>query len=100
MDVTVAGREVGHTLLPDEKPEDQERRRLRTDDTPATHIHLPNPSFYPIVGAIGMFLMMFGLIVEGDTLFYLGPVHITVMSIAGILMLLFSIFGWSFEPAE
>jgi cytochrome c oxidase subunit 1 len=100
VNVTIAGREIGEIEAPDEKASDQERRRLDANDTAPVNIHLPNPSFYPIVGAIGMFLMMFGLIVEGDTLFYLGPVHITVMSIAGILMLLFSIFGWSFEPAE
>ncbi|MGC4191475.1 MAG: cytochrome c oxidase subunit I [Thermomicrobiales bacterium] len=100
VDITLAGREIGEIEAPDEDEHDQMRRRLATDDTEPLHIHMPNPSWYPIVGAIGMFLMMFGLITDKAVLFQLGPLDMTVMTIVGLLMLLFSIFGWSFEPAE
>ena len=100
VDVTLAGREVAEIEAPDEEEHDQVRRRLDTDDTAPVHIHLPNPSWYPIFGAIGLFLMMFGLITDKVVLFNLGPVDMTLMSIVGMLMLVFSIFGWSFEPAE
>ncbi|MGN6483426.1 MAG: cytochrome c oxidase subunit I [Thermomicrobiales bacterium] len=100
VDVTIAGREVAEIDAPDEEEHDQVRRRLDTDDTAPVHIHMPNPSWYPIFGAIGLFLMMFGLITDKVVLFNLGPVDMTLMTIVGMLMLVFSIFGWSFEPAE
>lgn len=100
MNVTVAGREVGHTLLPDEKPEDQERRRLQADDTPATHIHLPNPSYYPIVAAFGLLIAAIGTLTEATTVAHLGPFHLTAITVAGIVLLFAGIYGWSFEPAE
>ena len=28
------------------------------------HIHMPNPSYYPLVAAIGLFLLAFGLLVD------------------------------------
>ncbi len=100
VDLTIAGVGVGKDHAPDEDVEDQEKRRMRADDVAPEHIHLPNPSFYPIVAAFGMFLLMFGLITDKITLLNLGPVDVTLMSIVGLVLLFGGIFGWSFEPAE
>jgi cytochrome c oxidase subunit 1 len=100
VDLTIAGVGVGKDHAPDEDVEDQEERRMRADDVAPEHIHLPNPSFYPIVAAFGMFLLMFGLITDKITLLNLGPVDVTLMSIVGLALLFGGIFGWSFEPAE
>ncbi len=100
LDVTFAGVHVGQDTVPDEKVQDQERRRLQADDTAATHIHLPNPSYYPIVAGLGLFLAAFGTIISSMTVVNLGPFELTIVSVTGIVLLLAGIFGWSFEPAE
>jgi cytochrome c oxidase subunit 1 len=101
LDVTFAGREIGDIELPDEDDRHtHSRQQLAQDQSKAGHIHLPNPSFFPILGALGIFLMMFGLLTDVVTLFKLGPVDMTLMSVVGIVLLFASIYGWSFEPAE
>jgi cytochrome c oxidase subunit I len=54
-------------------------------------IHLPNPSFWPLVTALGITAMMAGLML----IHHLGPWGI----IAGGAILLFGVFNWAFEPA-
>jgi cytochrome c oxidase subunit 1 len=98
--VTIAGAEVGQLAAPDEDQGEQVQHRLEHDDTQPVHIHMPNPSYYPIVGALGIFLMAYGLITDKLTLFDLGPVDMTLMTIVGMFLLFGSIVGWSFEPAE
>ena len=61
-------------------------------------IHLPNPSFWPFFSAIGMLLMQGGFLFETITLFYLGPLAISIVTMAGLIMLLWGIFAWAFEP--
>lgn len=101
LNVTVGGAHVGEGHVPDEKVEDQERRRLQTpDDIQPVHIHMPNPSYYPIMAAIGLFLVAFGTIISSITLAELGPFHLTIVTVLGVVMLFAGIFGWSFEPAE
>lgn len=101
LNVTVGGAHVGEGHVPDEKVEDQERRRLQTpDDIQPVHIHMPNPSYYPIVAAMGLFLVAFGTIISSITLAELGPFHLTIVTVLGAAMLFAGIFGWSFEPAE
>ncbi len=56
-------------------------------------IHMPNPSFWPLVAAAGV-----GMIFGG----FLLPWHwgaLPVISLLGIPTLMMSIYGWSFEPA-
>jgi cytochrome c oxidase subunit 1 len=52
-------------------------------------IHLPNPSYYPLVAAIGVAVTLGGFI-GGSHL----PVHIV-----GVIILFFGVYSWAFEPA-
>jgi cytochrome c oxidase subunit I len=54
-------------------------------------IHLPNPSYWPLVAAIGIAGVMVGVIAIGK----LGPWGI----IAGAAILFIGVFNWAFEPA-
>ena len=54
-------------------------------------IHLPNPSYWPVVAAIGVAGIMAGVMASP----HLGPWGI----IAGGLILFFGVFNWAFEPA-
>ena len=54
-------------------------------------IHLPNPSFWPVVAAIGLAGVMVGLMAER----HVGPWGI----IAGVAVLMIGVFNWAFEPA-
>jgi heme/copper-type cytochrome/quinol oxidase subunit 1 len=54
-------------------------------------IHMPNPSYWPLVSALGLTAMLAGLML----IHHLGPWGI----IAGGAVLLFGIFNWAFEPA-
>jgi hypothetical protein len=52
---------------------------------------MPNPSYWPLVTALGLSAMMSGLML----IHHLGPWGI----IAGGAILLFGVFNWAFEPA-
>jgi hypothetical protein len=62
------------------------------------HIHLPNPSYYPLLLAIGLFLVAFGILVNNPH-FQLGFFGIPIISALGFLLLVTALYGWSFEPA-
>jgi cytochrome c oxidase subunit 1 len=52
-------------------------------------IHLPNPSYWPLVTAIGILVFFTG--------FILGGVPVNLL---GAALLLYAVFRWAFEPAE
>ena len=54
-------------------------------------IHLPNPSYWPLVAAIGVLTTIAGVMAFP----HIGP----WVSIAGALILFLGVFKWSFEPA-
>ncbi|MGN6390674.1 MAG: cytochrome c oxidase subunit I [Gemmatimonadales bacterium] len=54
-------------------------------------IHLPNPSFWPLVAALGVAGLMVGVML----VHHLGPWGM----IAGGLILFIGVFNWAFEPA-
>ena len=54
-------------------------------------IHLPNPSYWPLVSAIGVLGLMIGLMVSH----HVGPWGI----IAGTAILFIGVYNWAFEPA-
>jgi cytochrome c oxidase subunit I len=62
------------------------------------NIHLPNPSYFPLLVAVGMFLAGLGLLVDGPTL-TIGLLHMPVISLAGLIVLVVSVYGWALEPA-
>jgi cytochrome c oxidase subunit 1 len=51
-------------------------------------IHMPNPSYWPLVTAVGVLVFFLGFILHG------WPVNV-----AGLLLTAFGIFRWAFEPA-
>lgn len=52
-----------------------------------THIHMPSPSYWPIVLAFGLPVITFGLI------------YSHLISIVGGIIVLFAAFGWALEPS-
>ncbi|MDQ3469118.1 MAG: cytochrome c oxidase subunit I [Actinomycetota bacterium] len=52
-----------------------------------THLHLPSPSYWPLVLAVGLPVIGFGVIYE----------HI--IAIVGALIVVLAIFGWALEPS-
>jgi cytochrome c oxidase subunit 1 len=57
------------------------------------HIHMPGPSFYPIITALGLPIMGFGIIYQHNTHAMFGLIA------AGVVVLLLGAFGWALEPA-
>jgi cytochrome c oxidase subunit 1 len=57
------------------------------------HIHLPPPSYFPLIAAGGLLGMGAGMVMHGD-----GMAVSWYVFGAGILVLAFGLFGWSFEP--
>ncbi len=62
------------------------------------NIHLPNPSYYPLMCGIGMFLLPFGILMNNPHI-QLGFIGLPIVTLAGLVILLTGIYGWSFEPA-
>ena len=58
-------------------------------------IHMPSPSYWPLLCALGLSTMATGLLMADS----FGPVTIPIFAILGLLLLIGSIYGWSFEPA-
>ena len=85
----------GHS---DDAPAYIESEEIVLGPNSGDHVHLPNPSFWPIFSALGMFLMGLGFLFENLSLFYLGPLAISAVSMAGLIMLIWGIFAWAFEP--
>jgi cytochrome c oxidase subunit 1 len=94
--VTFAGATIGSTHAPDETEHDQKARVA--ESTEDHGVHLPNPSFYPLVAAIGFFMVAFGMLVD-NPVFDVGALGVPLVSAMGGVLLLGGIFGWSFEPA-
>jgi cytochrome c oxidase subunit I len=85
----VAGHTVGHLEFEEDHPSEeylaQERNEYHAD--PAS-MHIPNPSFFPIIAALGLTCMMAGLIFG------------YALSVAGFLYLIIAIGGWALEPTS
>jgi cytochrome c oxidase subunit 1 len=56
-------------------------------------IHIPSPSYWPLFCALGLATMASGLLLADS----FGPTTIPLFAIAGLLLLIGSIYGWSFE---
>jgi cytochrome c oxidase subunit 1 len=62
------------------------------------HIHLPNPSYYPLITAAGLAIAALGATLGGFT-FTIGLLTLPVLVPVGGLILLLGAYGWAFEPA-
>ena len=79
----------------EEDPETHTMRRIATAEeimaeqerNADKHIHMPSPSYWPIVLAFGLPVITFGLIFS----------HL--ISIVGGIIVLFAAFGWALEPS-
>ncbi len=56
-------------------------------------IHLPNPSYYPLVAAIGVFVTL------GGILFAQPHFPWYVITLTGVAVLFYGVYRWAFEPA-
>ncbi|MHB8578010.1 MAG: cytochrome c oxidase subunit I [Dehalococcoidia bacterium] len=56
------------------------------------HIHMPSPSYFPILTALGLPMMGFAIIYQSDNKGMWG------LFVAGVLTLVMGAFGWSMEP--
>ena len=82
--LSIAGQEVGSVDLPDDRTHSSPDYH---DDAHGHGIHMPNPSFYPLLAALGLAITFSGLLVT------------PIVSLCGVALLLYSIYSWSLEPA-
>jgi cytochrome c oxidase subunit 1 len=63
------------------------------------HIHMPNPSYYPILVSLGLFVVALGLLFQ-DPSITIGLLHLPVITALGVFLMVAAIYGWAFEPAS
>ena len=56
-------------------------------------IHLPQPSYWPIVVSIGLLIAAYGLV-------YNDVIYNFVLAAAGTLLGMIAVYAWSFEPVN
>jgi len=56
-------------------------------------VHMPNTSFWPLVAGVGVSMIFSGFL----TPFFLG--FVPTITVLGIIVLIISVYGWSYEPA-
>ncbi len=66
---------------------------LYPDPNRTRGIHLPPSSYFPLTAAFGLVVMAIGMVLHGE-----GTAASWYVTGAGVLVLTFSLFGWSFEP--
>ncbi len=98
--ISIGGRELGTAGVPDDKDKETLRLQHAAEEDAGHGIHMPNPSYYPLVAALGMFLLAVGMLIDFPTLIALGPVDFSIVAVLGLITLIGGIFGWSFEPAS
>ncbi len=77
-EVTIAGQKVGEVQIEEEEaPYDRE---------PEHEIHMPDPSFWPLVVAFGLLIAASGVLVGLQVVFI------------GAAVALLGVYGWAFEP--
>ncbi|HYH11582.1 MAG TPA: hypothetical protein VD789_04425, partial [Thermomicrobiales bacterium] len=99
IDVTIAGAQVGTGHVPDEEPGEQKLAALAANDTGDADIHMPNPSYYPLIAAIGFFLVTFGILINNPDI-NIGALPVPVVSAIGLLTLVGGIYGWALESPD
>src|SRR5205085_11629261 len=77
---------------------EEERARIRAED--ASHnghgghsVHLPSPSFYPMIAAFGLPILAYGII------YGRGGGGAYLVSIIGGVITVGALYGWGFEPS-
>jgi cytochrome c oxidase subunit 1 len=62
------------------------------------HIHMPNPSYYPVITSLGMFIGALGFLLDNPTI-SIGLLNLPVLCALGLVIMITGIYGWAFEPA-
>jgi len=96
VDIKIAGVKVAEAEAPDENPRDQAHHAEEHNDP--GHIHLPNPSYYPLIAAMGLFVAAIGLLI-GEPVLNIGLLHLPALVPVGAAILALGTYGWAFEPA-
>ncbi len=99
VDVAIAGKSVGHVDGPDDAEHEDDRIAHKALEDAGSGIVMPNPSFWPFLAALGMFLLGIGMLLDSTVIMSLGPVDFGVMALVGVVLMLGSIFGWAYEPS-
>src|SRR5438270_812237 len=68
----------------EEQPEEEVREPTAHD----LHIHMPTPSYYPLLAAIGLPIIAYGLMYKA-----------WYVAVIGALVTLASVYGWALEPS-
>jgi cytochrome c oxidase subunit 1/cytochrome c oxidase subunit I+III len=84
--VVVAGKTVAKTEIPDDETHPEQ------DHTP----HMPNPSHFPFIAALGLTIAPIGVMLKPE---HGIPVFLAV-TLTGVLILAFGIYSWALEPLE
>ncbi len=91
------GDDHGHAHVPnDEVPTTAEIQQRANAAHP--HVHLPNPSYFPLLAALGLFTFALGLLFH-DPVITIGLLHLPIVAAAGMALLIISVYAWAFEPA-
>jgi cytochrome c oxidase subunit 1 len=85
--LTLAGHEIGHAEFEEEHPSEE----YLAQEANFTHgdpskIHMPNPSFFPLIAALGLVTMAVGMIFS------------YVLAVIGFLYLVVAVGAWAMEP--
>jgi cytochrome c oxidase subunit 1 len=85
--LTLAGHEIGHAEFEEEHPSEEylAQEANFTHGDPST-IHMPNPSFFPLIAALGLVTMAVGMIFS------------YVLAVIGFLYLVVAVGAWAMEP--
>ena len=67
---------------------DRDNGHTPAEPVSGTHIHLPPPSYYPILMALGTLLLA------------VGPMTHLAITALGIPVIIYSIWGWALEPTD
>lgn len=87
----------GHAHQPAEAvPTTAEIQRRANAQHP--HVHLPSPSYFPALAALGLFIAALGILFR-DPAISIGLLHLPIFGAAGVGLLIVSIYAWAFEPA-
>ena len=68
------------------------------EDAEGASVHMPNPSFYPFVVAIGLFVGALGLLINNPHI-KIQLLNMPSLTAVGLVIIFAGIYGWAFEPA-
>jgi hypothetical protein len=97
VDVTVAGKDVGTGHVPNEDPGEQALAAMAAQDDGTADVHMPNPSYYPIIAAAGFTLIAIGMLFDNPDI-PIGALPMPIVTLFGLLTLIGGIYGWALEP--